>query len=107
MNEELLLNLSNLKFNSKARKLNRLKLIEKIDEDTWLVHPIQGYNIKKTPYTITLELDGYLICTCDGFKIANLEFCSHCKAVILYELNLNNRLPLSPYQMETRDYKER
>ena len=65
---------------SKARKLCRLKRIERVDSNKWLVKHIEGYN--KTDYDIVKE--GDYSCNCQYFNKTGSP-CSHIIAVELFE----------------------
>jgi len=61
---------------TKAKKFIELDLVKKINENTWQVSPIKGYN--KTTYTIN-ENEEYS-CNCQ-FNKKNGLLCSHIMAV--------------------------
>lgn len=65
---------------SKARKLCRLKKIERVDLNKWLVKHIEGYN--KTDYDVKKAPD--YVCNCQYFNKTN-QNCSHIIAVDLFE----------------------
>jgi len=66
---------------SKARKLNQLGKVRKIDSYTWLVLPIEGYNTR----TYTIVYDGEkLNCNCQ-YNATKGKTCSHILAVLFYE----------------------
>ena len=65
---------------SKARKFNKLKLIEEIKPDVFKVYPIPGYN--KTTYDV-IKFVNYWVCNCQYFR-KNEKICSHILAVKLF-----------------------
>lgn len=67
---------------SKARKLNKLKRIEKISAIEWIVKYVVGYN--KTNYNIKEDYQGKLHCNCQFYNKTRRK-CSHIIAVLLYE----------------------
>ena len=75
---------------TKARKFNRLKLVEELSENRWRVNHIEGYN--KTDYNVWKEIreeyvkgnfGQYYNCECQYFS-KNQKICSHILAVELF-----------------------
>lgn len=66
---------------NKAKKFNRLGLVEDFTVDMWMVHPIPGYN--KTTYEVIL-FGGQFRCNCQ-FNRTKKKTCSHILAVELHE----------------------
>jgi len=64
---------------TKARKFNRLKLVEELSENRWRVNHIEGYN--KTNYNVWKEPT--YNCECQYFS-KNQKICSHILAVELF-----------------------
>lgn len=71
---------------SKARKFNRLKLIEMVGARHYKVKHIKGYN--KNDYDVEITPEGIFTCNCQFFD-KNKRDCSHILAVRLY---LENKL---------------
>ncbi len=65
---------------SKARKFNKLRLVEERGPNEWAVKPIKGYN--HTEYTVWLTPEGWK-CSCQANRI-NHRVCSHIVAVQIY-----------------------
>jgi len=65
---------------SKARKINKLKLIEQ-GINCYYILPIKGYN--KSTYTINIQLEDYE-CNCQ-YSIKTGKLCSHILAVLLFK----------------------
>ena len=66
---------------AKARKFVSLGLVEPVDEDTWFVHPIEGYN--KRTYTVVRDGDEWS-CNCQ-YNRTKGKICSHILAVWIFE----------------------
>jgi hypothetical protein len=66
----------------KARNLNKLKLVEQIDEFNFLVHPRIGYN--KTTYNVGIDGES---CNCQCNKNGKGKRCAHLMAVYLFIMN--------------------
>jgi len=68
---------------SKARKFNKLKLIEEVTPFLYQIHPIPGYNFT----TYIVQKDGMdFTCTCQAFTQEKKK-CSHVLAISLYLKN--------------------